>query len=48
MGKEIRVEGREENKINGRIYTPGNHWKFPDNLVNVDFRSEITSTFRTI
>ena len=23
MGKEIRVEGREGNKINGRIYTPG-------------------------
>ena len=22
MGKEIRVEGREGNKINGRIYTP--------------------------
>ena len=23
MAKEIRVEGREGNKINGRIYTPG-------------------------
>ena len=23
MGKEIRVEGREGNKVNGRIYTPG-------------------------
>ena len=22
MGKEIRVEGREGNKMNGRIYTP--------------------------
>ena len=30
------------------FFCTGNHWKFPDNLVNVDFLPEITSTFRTI
>ena len=40
MGKEIRVEGREGNKINGRIYTPD---LYPNLNLNLDLYLNLNS-----